>query len=323
MSVKVMGRVWDLQLTPAKQMVLLALADHAAHDGSAVKPGVPLIAWKTGYSERQVQRIMKDLEKDELLVKVQEVRGKPTIYRIDLTKGVQKPLFKTRDERQDDDDKMSSEDDQIQDDVVDYTKGDILSPLTSQGKDDAQGGDIASANLTRIHQSTDPSLKDPAPENGAVTQLKVVKPRKRNPLYDAVELHIFEITESTEEEVGRIVKIANWLAGKYEGKGKEKMGKISSPAEPSHVKLFAEYCTHKGISPPLDFVKFVENWRKWASGLKQKALAPAWQPVVAPAATVTPALSADERAAMLEQTRARRGALLGQMSTNADMSEAS
>lgn len=318
MSVKVMGRVWDLKLTPAKQMVLLALADHAAHDGSSVKPGVPLIAWKTGYSERQVQRIMRDLEKDEILVKVQEVRGRPTVYRIDLTKGEAKEPFKPRSEYQTPD-KMS-------DSEGDYTQGDILSGVTSQGKGNAGGGDIASANLTSIRH-LEPSLKDAAPENGAVPELKVLKAdkpkteRQPDPIFDAVTLHIFGIQDSNAEG-GRIAKISNWLSGKYAGKGIEKVGKISNPVEVHHVQQFAEYCKQRGINPPLDFVKFVENWRKWASALKQRTQVPAWQPASTQAEQSKPELSAAERNAMLAEMRQRRSSLVQNMSVNAELEEA-
>ena len=60
MSVKIMGQVWDLDLTHAQQTVLLAMADHADHDGAGVYPSLGLLAWKTSYSRRQVQRIIHE-----------------------------------------------------------------------------------------------------------------------------------------------------------------------------------------------------------------------------------------------------------------------
>jgi len=68
MSGKIMGAVWELALSRPKQVVLLAMADHADHEGRNVRPSVPLVAWKTGYSERQVQRIIGQLISDGLLV---------------------------------------------------------------------------------------------------------------------------------------------------------------------------------------------------------------------------------------------------------------
>lgn len=62
MSVKVMGLVWDADLPRNQKMVLLAYADHADHDGRNVYPTVGRVAWKTGYSERAVQSITRELE---------------------------------------------------------------------------------------------------------------------------------------------------------------------------------------------------------------------------------------------------------------------
>jgi hypothetical protein len=61
MSVKVMGMVWETSLPPNQKLVLLAYADHADHDGNNVFPAVGRIAMKTGYSERQVQRVTAKL----------------------------------------------------------------------------------------------------------------------------------------------------------------------------------------------------------------------------------------------------------------------
>lgn len=99
MSVKLMGQVWDLDLNHSQQSILLALADHADDDGSKCFPSVDRIAWKTGYERRQVQRIMRDLEKDNLLVLVAHRSGgraTPTEYCIDVRKGVKKSPFVPR-----------------------------------------------------------------------------------------------------------------------------------------------------------------------------------------------------------------------------------
>lgn len=152
-----MGQVWDLVLTPAKQTVLLALADHADHNGENVKPGAPLVAWKTGYSERQVQRIMADLEADGLLIKVQTRAGLPTVYRIDLQKGVQKQPYKARKTH----DKMSGVQ-SVTPDKMTYVN---MSPTTFHAESADPTPDIASANLTSIPLKDEPSLKDQKEEN--------------------------------------------------------------------------------------------------------------------------------------------------------------
>ena len=85
MSVKLMGKVFELDLPRPEAWVLMALVDHAAHDGSGIFPSVDLIAWKTGYSRRQVQNIIRSLCARGLLVLVQEARDhRPREYRAEL-----------------------------------------------------------------------------------------------------------------------------------------------------------------------------------------------------------------------------------------------
>ncbi len=93
MSVKVMGRVWDLDLPHNKLLVLLALADHADHEGNNVFPSLGLVAWKTGYSQQQCRRVMSELEKDGILIATQRRQGFKTVYRIDVNKGKQKEAY--------------------------------------------------------------------------------------------------------------------------------------------------------------------------------------------------------------------------------------
>jgi len=106
MSGKATGRVWELQLSPAERMVLLALADHADHLGANIYPSIELIAWKTGYSGRQVSRVIAQLVTDGLLLTVRPGggRGRSTMYRFDLDAGTVKPPFVYSDNH----DKMSS-----------------------------------------------------------------------------------------------------------------------------------------------------------------------------------------------------------------------
>lgn len=100
-SAKIMGRVWDLDLARPQQTVLLALADHADHEGGNVFPSVALVAWKTGYSYRQVQRILRTLEDDELIVCVVDPGDhRPAEFVIELDGAPLKvPLDKGTDKR--------------------------------------------------------------------------------------------------------------------------------------------------------------------------------------------------------------------------------
>lgn len=96
MSGKVGGQVWELELDRPKKWVLLAMADNAHDDGSKCFPGVRYLAWKTGYSERQVQRIIRGLCSDGLLTPVAYIgggRGHATEYKINVEKGVKKSSY--------------------------------------------------------------------------------------------------------------------------------------------------------------------------------------------------------------------------------------
>jgi hypothetical protein len=54
MSVKVSGKVWELDLDPTEKLVLLALADFANHEGNNVRPGNELLMAMTGLNERTI-----------------------------------------------------------------------------------------------------------------------------------------------------------------------------------------------------------------------------------------------------------------------------
>ena len=82
MSVKQMALVWEHEFDHAEQSVMLALADHAHDDGTGIRPSMARVAWKTGYSERQVKRIVKRLrdERRVLMLVRNAVRGRPPEY---------------------------------------------------------------------------------------------------------------------------------------------------------------------------------------------------------------------------------------------------
>jgi len=77
MSVRTMSMVWDLpcpsthndiQFRPAHKWVLMAYVDHADHFGKNIFPSVATIAKKTGFEERSIQRLTRDLEEMRFLV---------------------------------------------------------------------------------------------------------------------------------------------------------------------------------------------------------------------------------------------------------------
>ncbi len=117
MSVKIMGQVWELDVPHAQMLVLLALADHADHEGGNIYPSINLVAWKTGYSERQVQRIIGGLVRDGLLIKAADATSRrPTTYQMNLLRAPRKAPYTVSTP-----DKLSPQ------------RDDILSPQTSAG----------------------------------------------------------------------------------------------------------------------------------------------------------------------------------------------
>lgn len=95
MSAKIVGAVWELDLPQSEAWVLMALADHAHHDGTGIYAGQELLAWKTNYSVRQVRRILDALEKRGLIVPENLGIGRGVIqgYRINLAAGKRKPAI--------------------------------------------------------------------------------------------------------------------------------------------------------------------------------------------------------------------------------------
>lgn len=82
-----MDLAWYVRgLTPAQKAVLVALADHASHEGKQVFPSVGRIAIKTSYSQRTVRRALATLrEMSLIIVERNSTFRQPTEYRINLT----------------------------------------------------------------------------------------------------------------------------------------------------------------------------------------------------------------------------------------------
>ncbi len=97
MSVKIMGLVWDADLPRNEKYILLAYADHADHEGESIYPSVSRTAWKTGYEERMVQRITKQLVKSGILVRDGKGKRGTNRYRIDLQKLPTRPMYNPSD----------------------------------------------------------------------------------------------------------------------------------------------------------------------------------------------------------------------------------
>lgn len=70
MSVKVITQVWDADLSRPQLLVMLALADWSDDEGGGVYPSINRLAYKTGYSPRNIRRLMAQLRKSGVLVRV-------------------------------------------------------------------------------------------------------------------------------------------------------------------------------------------------------------------------------------------------------------
>jgi hypothetical protein len=160
MSAKIMGEVWDLVLSPAERSVLLAMADHADHNGDNVRPSVALIAWKTDYSERQVQRIIGDLRKAGILIIMHGATPTtPNHYRINIAAGEQKKAFVPAKRGR-----------HFVTPIDTKQRGDILSP-----------GDIAMSQRGDIAMSPDPSLNHHKEKVGATRATAPAENKTKTP----------------------------------------------------------------------------------------------------------------------------------------------
>lgn len=98
MSITLMARVWKLDLGKgdegrSRKLVLMALADHANDEGYCY-PSAAYVGWKTDYSERQIQRILDDLEAQKLIkVAQQHTPTTPRVYQLTLDKAKLKPEY--------------------------------------------------------------------------------------------------------------------------------------------------------------------------------------------------------------------------------------
>ena len=111
MSITLMSHVWECEIPPNLLLVLLAMADIARDDGSRCYPSIDYLAWKIGYTSRQVQRIVQELRKRDILLVVaygKGGRGKATEYLIKLDHLDRKPSWAiVRQERDNNHDKMT------------------------------------------------------------------------------------------------------------------------------------------------------------------------------------------------------------------------
>lgn len=78
MSIRLMNKVWDMQLPASQKIVLLALADQANDEGYCW-PAIPTIARRSSKSERTIFAMLVDLENAGHLSRKQRT-GTSTLY---------------------------------------------------------------------------------------------------------------------------------------------------------------------------------------------------------------------------------------------------
>ncbi len=98
MSIKLVTRVWELDLPRGQMFLLLAMADFANDQGSGVFAGVDYLAWKSSYERRQVLRHLDALRKLGVLVLASPPgEAHPTAeYRLNLARAPRKKPFMRR-----------------------------------------------------------------------------------------------------------------------------------------------------------------------------------------------------------------------------------
>jgi hypothetical protein len=93
MSWKQVGEVWSLAMTGRRREVLSVLAWHAHDDGSGARPGIALLAWKTGQAASTVKRHLNALQKSGVIEAVAYARGgrsRSTEYQLHLERAPHK-----------------------------------------------------------------------------------------------------------------------------------------------------------------------------------------------------------------------------------------
>ena len=151
-----------MDLPHQDMLVLLAMADDADHNGQNIFPGLRLVAWKTGYSLRQVRRIVRDLEVREILKPITTTHGRAVVYSLQPSKAKKKAPYRHGED-------MVSGAHLCREDMVSGGGG----HLRHKGEDIMSGGaDIAMSAITVINQNQDPD--PPKAPQGARTQKRQI-----------------------------------------------------------------------------------------------------------------------------------------------------
>lgn len=86
-GIRLLSQVWEKEIRGPARDVLMVYCDYANDDGRVAWPTLESVAWKAGYSIRQVQRIVKQLRADDVLrqVKTHDGRQEGVRYYVNLS----------------------------------------------------------------------------------------------------------------------------------------------------------------------------------------------------------------------------------------------
>ena len=158
MSIKLMAQVWEKDLSHSEQSILLAMADYADDDGRNCYPSHERIAWKTGYSTRQVTRIIKELcAKGILFILKPSTQHQSTHYWIRLNKATAKTPY-----RVDVVSSLNDEDDNSVDKLSSLNDSSIDMVSSLGDENDIQGRQMEHPGWTNETSSIDMVSTDPS-----------------------------------------------------------------------------------------------------------------------------------------------------------------
>jgi hypothetical protein len=170
MSIKIMNAVWQLSKQKGTPLLLMiAIADNA-NDGGEAWPGIEYLAHKIRMSERQTQRLVRDLEKTDELI-VERGGGRGNAHRYFILFGKTPDEIATLRAREKKGDKMSPFPKEIPARQPRAIKGDKLSPFPEDAK--AQPAEPIKGDKMTPFPTETPELKgDTQVQKGDIFGLK-------------------------------------------------------------------------------------------------------------------------------------------------------
>jgi hypothetical protein len=147
MSIKIMNAVWQFSNQKGTSLLLMiAIADNA-NDGGEAWPGIEYLAHKIRMSERQTQRLVRDLEKTDELI-VERGGGRGNAHRYFILTGRPPEEISALKEREIKGDKMSPFPQKAKEQPEEAEKGDKMTPFPAEtlelkGDIQVQKGDIS------------------------------------------------------------------------------------------------------------------------------------------------------------------------------------